>query len=187
MLEKAFVVARAGVPGPVFLECPIDLLYDEPLVREWYGASSQGKGLAAAGLRLYLQRHVKKLFASADRVTASPPPAIPPPPPERGDAPKAAVRLAKAKRPVLVLGGQVLLSSTTRDEALGLAKAVEAIGAPVYLAGGARGLLGKGHPLQLRHKRREALREADLYVLLAGIPNDFPASTTASTSRGRRT
>src|SRR5213596_474477 len=33
MLEKAFAVARSGVPGPVFLECPVDLLYDEPLVR----------------------------------------------------------------------------------------------------------------------------------------------------------
>ncbi len=172
LLEKAFAVARAGVPGPVFLECPIDLLYDEPLVREWYGASSQGKGLAALGLRLYLQRHAKKLFAGADRVAASPRRTIPPPPPARGDARQAAARLAKAKRPVLVLGGQMLLSSTTRDEALGLARAVETIGAPVYLAGGARGLLGKGHPLQLRHKRREALREADL-VLLAGIPNDF--------------
>jgi acetolactate synthase-1/2/3 large subunit len=53
-----------------------------------------------------------------------------------------------------------------------LARAVEALGAPVYLAGAARGLLGAGHALQLRHKRREALREADL-VLLAGIPADF--------------
>ena len=94
------------------------------------------------------------------------------PPPERGDARKAAARLRKAKRPVLVLGGQVLLSSPTREKAEELAKAVAAIGAPVYLAGGARGLLGAGHALQLRHKRREALREADL-VLLAGIPNDF--------------
>ena len=36
----------------------------------------------------------------------------------------------------------------------------------------ARGLLGRGHPLQLRHKRKEALREADL-VILAGMPCDF--------------
>jgi acetolactate synthase-1/2/3 large subunit len=171
-LEKAFVIARSGVPGPVFLECPIDLLYDEPLVREWYGAGAKGGGLAGAGLRLYLKRHAAKVFAGADRVEASPPPEILPPPPERGDARQVVARFAKAKRPVLVLGGQVLLSSTARDEALGLARAVEAIGAPVYLAGGARGLLRKGHRLQLRHKRREALREADL-VLLAGIPNDF--------------
>src|SRR6195952_1870421 len=49
MLEKAFAVARAGVPGPVFLECPVDLLYDEALVRQWYGASSKGGGLAGGG------------------------------------------------------------------------------------------------------------------------------------------
>ena len=36
----------------------------------------------------------------------------------------------------------------------------------------ARGLLGKGHPLQMRHKRRKALKEAD-FVLLAGVPCDF--------------
>jgi acetolactate synthase-1/2/3 large subunit len=43
---------------------------------------------------------------------------------------------------------------------------------PVYLSGMARGLLGPGHPLQMRHRRKEALREADL-VILAGTPNDF--------------
>jgi thiamine pyrophosphate-dependent acetolactate synthase large subunit-like protein len=172
LLEKAFDVARSGVPGPVFLECPIDLLYDEPLVRQWYGASSKGGGLAGKALRLYLNRHTAKIFAGADRVSPSPAPDIPPPPPEKGDARKAADRLRKAKRPVLVLGGQVLLSSPTREKAEELAKAIASLGAPVYLAGGARGLLGPGHPLQLRHKRREALREADL-VLLAGIPNDF--------------
>jgi acetolactate synthase-1/2/3 large subunit len=172
LLEKAFDVARSGVPGPVFLECPIDLLYDEPLVREWYGASSKGGGLAGLALRTYLRRHAARVFAGAGKAALSPPRPIPPPPPERGDARKAVARLRKARRPVLVLGGQVLLSSATREQAEDLAKAIAAIGAPVYLAGGARGLLGAGHPLQLRHKRREALREADL-VLLAGIPNDF--------------
>ena len=172
MLEKAFDVARAGVPGPVFLECPIDLLYDAPLVREWYGASSKGGGIVGKALRFYLRRHAAGLFARADKVQASPARTIPPPPPEKGDARKAADRLRKARRPVLVLGGQVLLSSPDPERAAELAKAIETIGAPVYLAGGARGLLGERHPLQLRHKRREALREADL-VLLAGIPSDF--------------
>jgi acetolactate synthase-1/2/3 large subunit len=36
----------------------------------------------------------------------------------------------------------------------------------------ARGLLGAGHPLQMRHQRKQALREADL-VVLAGVPCDF--------------
>ncbi|HEX7182503.1 MAG TPA: thiamine pyrophosphate-binding protein [Thermoanaerobaculia bacterium] len=169
LLEEAFVRARLGVPGPVFLECPVDLLYDEPLVREWYGAASKGGGVAGAGMRLYLSRHVKKLFAGADRFQASEPKTVRPPAHERGEVRKAAARLRKAKKPVLVLGSQVLLTPT---EAAELARAVEAIGAPVYLAGMARGLLGRGNALQLRHKRKEALREADL-VMLAGIPADF--------------
>ena len=36
----------------------------------------------------------------------------------------------------------------------------------------ARGLLGPSHPLQMRHARRNALRESDC-VLLAGVPCDF--------------
>jgi acetolactate synthase-like protein len=172
MLQRAFEVARSGVPGPVFLECPVDLLYDESLVREWYGASSKGGGIAGIGLRVYMKRHADKLFAGADRHKAAPPRPVQPPAPQRGEIRKAAARLRKAKRPVLVLGSQALLTSPTADKADELARAIDALGAPVYLAGGARGLLGAGHALQLRHKRKEALREADL-VLLAGIPNDF--------------
>jgi acetolactate synthase-1/2/3 large subunit len=40
-LERAFEVARSGLPGPVFVECPVDLLYDESIVRQWYGLKSQ--------------------------------------------------------------------------------------------------------------------------------------------------
>jgi thiamine pyrophosphate-dependent acetolactate synthase large subunit-like protein len=36
----------------------------------------------------------------------------------------------------------------------------------------ARGLLGKEHSLQMRHHRREAIKDSDL-VVLAGIANDF--------------
>jgi acetolactate synthase-1/2/3 large subunit len=169
LLEQAFAAARSGVPGPVFLECPVDLLYDEELVRSWYGAAGKGGGLAGAGMRLYLQRHVRKVFAGADRVKASVPKPVAPPTPEPGEVRKAAARLAKAKKPVLVLGSQVTLVAA---EVAALARAVETLGAPVYLAGAARGLLGAGHGLQLRHKRKEALREADL-VVLAGIPADF--------------
>jgi acetolactate synthase-1/2/3 large subunit len=68
-----------------------------------------------------------------------------------------------------VVGSQAVLETGAAGE---LAQAVAALGMPVYLAGAARGLLGPSHPLQLRHRRKEALREADL-VLLAGIPADF--------------
>jgi thiamine pyrophosphate-dependent acetolactate synthase large subunit-like protein len=57
-------------------------------------------------------------------------------------------------------------------EAQRLAEAAQRLGLPVYLSGMARGLLGRDHPLQMRHQRRQALREADC-VLLAGVPCDF--------------
>ena len=42
------------------------------------------------------------------------------------------------------------------------------MGIPVFLGGMARGLLGKSSELQLRHCRREALKEADLTILAGG-------------------
>jgi len=199
LLEQAFREARSGVPGPVFLECPIDLLYDEVLVRQMYAMPAGGGGLAGWALRHYLQRHLRRLFrpgparyepprfapavaggpgapGSADAPGgrgASAAPAAPPAPaapgPGGAELRRAAALLGRSERPVLVVGSQALLETGAAGE---LAGAIAALGAPVYLAGGARGLLGPGHPLQLRHRRKEALREADL-VLLAGIPNDF--------------
>jgi acetolactate synthase-like protein len=194
LLEQAFREARSGVPGPVFLECPIDLLYDEALVRQMYATPAAGGGLAGWALRAYLRRHLRRLFrpgpARYEPPRFAPPPAAPavtvPEPQGPGGAEdrgsacrlsrhpswelrRAAALLARSERPVLVIGSQALLETGAAGE---LAGAVAALGVPVYLAGGARGLLGPSHPLQLRHRRKEALREADL-VLLAGIPNDF--------------
>lgn len=45
------------------------------------------------------------------------------------------------------------------------------LGIPVYLGGMARGLLGAQANLQLRHERKEALREADLVILAGSHPN----------------
>ncbi|MCP3877000.1 MAG: thiamine pyrophosphate-binding protein, partial [Sulfitobacter sp.] len=82
---------------------------------------------------------------------------------------KAIDLIMKTDRPVLVLGSQVMHSP---GSAVDLAGAVGALGIPVYLAGMARGLLGTHHPLHMRHKRRNALKAADL-VILAGMPCDF--------------
>jgi acetolactate synthase-1/2/3 large subunit len=68
-----------------------------------------------------------------------------------------------------MVGSQALLEPGRVDD---LAAAVEKLGLPVYLSGMARGLLGRAHPLHMRHKRSRALREADL-VILAGVPCDF--------------
>jgi acetolactate synthase-1/2/3 large subunit len=70
---------------------------------------------------------------------------------------------------VILVGSQAMLAPADSEP---FAEALSALGAPVYLSGMARGLLGANHPLQLRHQRKQALREADL-VVLAGVPCDF--------------
>jgi acetolactate synthase-like protein len=170
-LDEAFRLSREGVRGPVFLECPVDVLYPEALVRDWYGAKA-GRGdysLGGRALQWYLRRHLGRLFGGVEPLAATPPAAPPAPAPDDDRVRRAAALLRRASRPVLLVGSQALASATEADA---LAEAVRALGVPVYLSGMARGLLGPADPLQMRHRRRGALREADL-VVLAGVPCDF--------------
>jgi acetolactate synthase-1/2/3 large subunit len=153
----------------VFVECPVDLLYDEPMVRKLYGAGRSGKSVGQRVVNTYLKWHVNRLFVGAAGQHAGPAIRVEPPVPGADKVLAVADRIQRAQRPVLVVGSQATLDAPHVAE---VAAALERIGAPVYLSGMARGLLGRDHPLQMRHKRREALKEADL-VLLAGVPADF--------------
>ena len=170
VMREAFIAAKQGVPGPVFIECPVDLLYDESVIRGWYQqATPSGRSLTARAVRRYLEFHLRRQFAQG--ATAQ----------EKRAAPtksagassrqieRVATALGKAKKPVLLIGSQAMLQERPVAE---LVQAVEALGLPVYLSGMARGLLGKAHPLHMRHKRRLALSESDC-VILAGVPCDF--------------
>ncbi len=169
-VEKAFQVATSGVPGPVFIECPVDLLYPEATVREWYGAKNEpGKSLAARLTYWYINRHVNRLFAGV-----KPEVSLLPQPQRTASVRSSDVRsclkeLAHAKRPMMVIGSGAMNQPQLAHE---LATAVEQIGIPVWLSGMARGLVGKGHHLHNLHHRKKALREADL-ILLAGVAADF--------------
>jgi thiamine pyrophosphate-dependent acetolactate synthase large subunit-like protein len=158
------------VPGPVFVECPVDLLYDEASIRQWYAeAAGKGTSIPDRVLRFYLTRHVRNMFdgaASVEPVTARP---IVHPRASDAAMRAAVAALAKSERPLLVIGSQAVVVA---GEAQRLAEAAGRLGIPVYLSGMARGLLGPDHPLQMRHQRRQALRESDC-VLLAGVPCDF--------------
>ncbi len=170
MVEQGLRLAAEGVPGPVFVECAVDLLYDEALVRQWYAdAAGKGASLADRLLRWYLNRHAERMFAGSGHMSA--PEVKAPELPRAADRAiaEAAQALAAAQRPLLVVGSQAVLAVDRLPE---LAAALTALGVPVYLSGMARGLLGRDHPLQMRHARRNALREADC-VLLAGVPCDF--------------
>ncbi|MHB1271685.1 MAG: thiamine pyrophosphate-binding protein [Rhodanobacter sp.] len=169
-IAQAFAAAREGVPGPVFIECPVDLLYDEAVIRGWYAdAGARGKSLAERLQRWYLQRHVARMFAPSPSGTAEPVREVCPRQAARSDVERAAAALARAERPLLLVGSQAVVEAANVDR---VAAAVSALQLPFYLSGMARGLLGRAHPRQLFHQRRQALREADC-VVLAGVPCDF--------------
>ena len=169
-VAEALSIAASGVPGPVFVETPVDLLYDETLIRQWYAdAAGKGTTLPDRALRWYLGRHASRMFAGSGERTAIAPSPTSVPEASAAAIGKATAALAAAQRPLAVIGSQALVRG---QDARAIADAVVALGIPVYLSGMARGLLGPAHPLQMRHARRDALRAADC-VLLAGVPCDF--------------
>jgi acetolactate synthase-1/2/3 large subunit len=174
-VEKAIAIAEEGVPGPVFIEVAVDLLYPASIVKGWYMKESGGEsatGLGARALGLYLKGHLYKQFhlphvpldvslpdmrlskTSADG--------------ERQIA-QVADMLRSAERPVIVLGNQTMVGC--RNPAA-LADALRTLGVPTFLAGAGRGLLGRFSEIQFRHGRGKALKEADL-VIVSGFPFDF--------------
>jgi acetolactate synthase-1/2/3 large subunit len=172
-VERAIEIAMGGVPGPVFVEVPIDLLYPEETVRKWTMQEATMKGPLGDALRFYLRGHLYRQFEQPHV------PLHPPELPSLGDLSVTgdnqakidgiAADLATAKKPLLVLGSQTLVNQPSPER---VADAVRALGIPVYLGGMARGLLGKTSDIQFRHERGKALKEADL-VIVCGFPFDF--------------
>ncbi|HME51925.1 MAG TPA: thiamine pyrophosphate-binding protein [Candidatus Lokiarchaeia archaeon] len=173
VLNEAFTVARSGIPGPVFVECPVDTLYDEKIVRQWYGAEldkTPPKSVAGKAINWYLRRHVDTLFACDASIEDAPAgPVDLNAGIDRKIIPRVRHAIDQASKPVLLVGSQAMLDPVND---LALAAAVRELGLPVYLAGMARGLLGKEDPIDFRHHRSKALHDADV-VILAGMPLDF--------------
>src|SRR3954470_22869595 len=134
-VDAAFRIAQANVPGPVFLEMPLDLLMN---------------------------------YAD-DAPPATRPLAAPPRP--GGDPAlieRVAALLRDAERPMFIVGSQ-LRWSPKREALRALADAVEA---PFYLNGMARGGLPYEHPSLMTRSRKFALGQTDL-CLVFGTPFDF--------------
>jgi acetolactate synthase-1/2/3 large subunit len=169
IVERACQLAVEGVPGPVFIEVPVDLLYPEATVREWYAKEAgNGKGIGAKAVELYIRGHLYRQF----RAPAMPEVHMPTKLPQLfGDTAveRAVEAIKRAERPVIVVGSQALVG--VKDPGR-LARAIGMLGAPVFLGGMARGLLGRTHEIQLRHNRGAALKQADV-IVVCGFPFDF--------------
>ena len=169
-LGKAFEVSLSGVPGPVFLEFPLDVLYPKKVVTDWYFANApRSSTLMAKITHFYLRRHISRLFSVDSSDLVEPSIKIKIPKPKRSVVSKTRELIEHSEKPLLLISSQALLQPQKAER---LASLVKKLGIPTYLSGMARGLLGRSHPLHVRHKRRNALKEADL-IILAGIPVDF--------------
>ncbi|WP_127480664.1 acetolactate synthase [Nocardioides pantholopis] len=91
--------------------------------------------------------------------------------PDPDDVARIAALLAEAARPTLVLGTDVWADRA--EEAA--RRLVETAGLPALTNGMGRGVLPGGHPLLVTKARGQALKEADL-VIVVGTPLDFRLS-----------
>uniref|UniRef100_A0A2I3HBJ3 IlvB acetolactate synthase like n=1 Tax=Nomascus leucogenys TaxID=61853 RepID=A0A2I3HBJ3_NOMLE len=130
------------------------------------------EGRAGQDLSLYLENYLANLFAGAWEPQPEGPLPLDIPQASPQQVQRCVEILSRAKRPLMVLGSQALLTPTSADK---LRAAVETLGVPCFLGGMARGLLGRNHPLHIRENRSVALKKADV-IVLAGTVCDFRLS-----------
>lgn len=171
-VQKALKEAQSGTPGPVFVEFPIDVLYPYEMVVKEIGAPGSGKSLMQQVINWYLGNYVDNLFAGAWEPRDSKPLKLNIPFASSGIVDQCVQIVSKAKKPVFVFGSQATLPPTPVDD---LRRSLERLGIPCFLGGMSRGLLGQKSSIQMRQRRRDALKEADV-IILAGAVCDFRLS-----------
>jgi thiamine pyrophosphate-dependent acetolactate synthase large subunit-like protein len=169
-VSEALYKAKEGVPGPVFIEVAIDLLWPVNMVQEMFSSGSKklGRSLSGKLIRWYVDRYTRKTLAGSNSFVVPKPKKQIQKPFRPNQILKIIESINSSKKPILLVGSQAIDFETVNQ----LATSIEKLKIPVYLSGMARGLLAKDNRLQFRHKRKNALKEADL-VILAGVPNDF--------------
>ena len=166
-LANAINTAISGVPGPVFVELPIDLLYPEEDIRKEFINQLPKSGLFGKIAHWYVNRHLNDLFSSKKSSIKVKP--VKKFKLDQHKIDKAALTIVKSKRPVFLLGNQVTQNKDFLSMCL---KSIDKLSAPVYTSGMARGCFGSNDKYFFRHNRKHALKNADVVVTL-GVPLDF--------------
>lgn len=170
-LREAFRVAQVDKPGPVFVELPIDILYPYSIISQQFGSLSSTKGNKKPSLKskiveAYANYSLGHIFADAWKEREYDPLPVAVKHPKKDSVNQVAQLLKKSKRPLIIMGSQSVLRPYGPDS---VAENIKKLGIPVYLNGAARGLLGSQYPLQFRHARKDAVKEADCVILLGAV------------------
>eukprot|EP00484_Ammonia_sp_Unknown_P023747 CAMPEP_0197032188 /NCGR_PEP_ID=MMETSP1384-20130603/10929_1 /TAXON_ID=29189 /ORGANISM="Ammonia sp." /LENGTH=643 /DNA_ID=CAMNT_0042461811 /DNA_START=24 /DNA_END=1955 /DNA_ORIENTATION=+ len=188
-LREAFYLSNSGVPGPIFIETPLEIIWPRSEIELSTSGSSGSTSTKSKTssiwdklpkldiASLYTQYHVHRVFKDGFKDLNNI---------EKSDAYKYKTQqkaassvyvpynailnqLMHSKCPLLVLGSQSMLHPLLVKD---LIAALNQLRIPVYLSGMSRGLLGKHHELYFRHKRSVALAKCD-FVILCGVSCDF--------------
>lgn len=124
--------------------------------------------LCAPGGPAFVDFSLDHVFMEAEPLVHAPQPIPAELPVDGADLERAIALLAGAERPVIMAGTDLYWA---RGE-VALVRAAEALSAPVFTNGQARGCIPADHPLAFSRVRSRALKEADV-ALVVGVPLDF--------------
>ncbi len=124
--------------------------------------------LSAPGGPAFVDFSLDHVFMEAEPLAQAPQPIPAELPVDGAELERAIALLAGAERPVIMAGTDLYWA---RGE-VALVRAAEALGAPVFTNGQARGCIPADHPLAFSRVRSRALKEADV-ALVVGVPLDF--------------
>mmetsp|Transcript_8791 Transcript_8791/g.29356 ORF Transcript_8791/g.29356 Transcript_8791/m.29356 type:complete len:540 (+) Transcript_8791:344-1963(+) len=169
-LQKAFNVCLEGVPGPVFIELPVDIMYPmEAVLKTYMDGMPKGKSISARLISAYVSRHLNNLFQGVEDLVL---PVRQPRKivrPSRSHLKRVQDMLNKSSRPILLVGSQAMIN---HGELHDFVQAVRQLRIPTFFGGMARGLLGDASEFNFKHGRSQALKRCDM-VILCGIFCDF--------------
>lgn len=179
-LKKAFLTAKSYPQGPVFIEFPIDTLYPYQTVKKEAFGKSKPKNLIQKIIHSYITYQVNYVFDRAFSIQYDFQPLsefmLDPglhhnlPIISEETIQKSLTILSKSKKPLCIIGSQIIQSNKEYHKFI--IQQINKLNIPCYLTGMARGLLGRGNPIQFIHNRTPALKEADV-ILLLGVTCDF--------------
>ena len=167
VLHNAINCAVSDVPGPVFVELPIDLLYPEEMIREQHLSQVSSNSFVDKVFKWYVEQHLKNVFSKRKSIIIPRKKSIKNA--NQSAIDKAAITIHESVRPVVLLGNQIIHNKEFLDRFI---QSLKKLSIPTYTSGMARGCLGKEDLFFLRHNRKHALKNADV-VITAGVPLDF--------------
>eukprot|EP01084_Bolivina_argentea_P171841 297704_1 len=150
---NAFKISLTGVPGPVFIECPWDVLYTKIKTNVY------NKYIQKYNSEMYdLNKIYKPIKYKCENLI---------------DYKLIINKLQTSNKPLMILGSQILNAHCNSNKQIEqLLNNLNILNIPIYLSGMSRGLTGIKHKLHFRHKRRVNVKECDLLLLL-GVSCDF--------------